>query len=269
MNLLHLPEKYHISILDVGADTCILGQEWEVLSVHNTRRANVVGFDHEAALTRNLPIVSAITAVDLPDGISVILIVHEAIYDDTANHSLLSEIQLRDFGVKIHSIYHNHGGTQKMVIQDVGSSLVIPLELAGCMIHFKHRLPTTEEINSLKKYCLTQGDTPWNPSSFFDQVSDELYQQFIDYEQKNSLNTKSDNSSDIKVDLVEQDIPKLSYFDTSDAHDTNVKVKYANLVFHLDTIVMKNANDINQLNKESFYSKALPAKLTMKNYHPT
>jgi hypothetical protein len=46
MNLLHLPEKYYISILDDGADTCVLGQEWEVLSVHNTRRANVVGFDH-------------------------------------------------------------------------------------------------------------------------------------------------------------------------------------------------------------------------------
>jgi hypothetical protein len=48
MNLLHLPEKYHISISDGGtdADTCVLGQGWEVLSVHNTRRANVEGFDH-------------------------------------------------------------------------------------------------------------------------------------------------------------------------------------------------------------------------------
>jgi hypothetical protein len=46
MNLLYLPEKYHISILDGGADTCVLGQGWEVLSVHNTRRTNVVGFDH-------------------------------------------------------------------------------------------------------------------------------------------------------------------------------------------------------------------------------
>jgi hypothetical protein len=33
-----------------------------------------------------------------------------------------------------------------MVIQDVGSSMVLPLELKGCMIHFKHRLPTTEEV---------------------------------------------------------------------------------------------------------------------------
>jgi hypothetical protein len=96
---------------------------------------------------------------------------------------------------------------------------------------------------------LTQGDTPWNPSSFSNQVADKFYQQVIDNEQKYSLNTKSDNSSEIKVDLVERTIPKLSYFDPSDAHDTNIKGKHTNLVFHYDTIVMKNANDINQLNK--------------------
>jgi hypothetical protein len=70
---------------------------------------------------------------------------------------------------------------------------------------------------------LSGGDTPWNPSSFSDQVSDKLYQQVIDNEQNNSLHTKSDHSSDIKVDLLEQDIPKLSYFDPSDAHYTNVR----------------------------------------------
>jgi hypothetical protein len=133
------------------------------LSVHNTRRANVVRIDHEAAVNRNLPIVSAITAVYLPDVISLILIVHETIYNDTANHSLLSEFQLRYFGVKIDSICHKHGGTQKMVIHDVCSLLVVPHELAGCMIHFKLQLPCTETVNSLKQYCLTKGDTPWNP----------------------------------------------------------------------------------------------------------
>jgi hypothetical protein len=176
MNLLHLPEKYHISILDGSEDTCVLGQGWEVLSVHNIRRANIVGFDHEATANRNLPIVSAITVVDLPNGISVILllIVHQAIYNNTANHSLLSEFQFRYFGVKIDSICHKHGGTKKMVLRDVDSSLVTPLELAGCIIHFEHRLPTTEAVNSFKQYCLTQGDSPWNPSSFSDQVSDKF-----------------------------------------------------------------------------------------------
>jgi hypothetical protein len=121
MNLVHLPEKYHIIILDGGVDTCVLGQGWKVLSVHNTSRSNVVGFDHEAVVKRNLPIFNAITAVDLPDGISVLLIVHEGIYNDTADHSLLSEFQSRDFGVKIDSICLKHGGSQKIVIQDVGS----------------------------------------------------------------------------------------------------------------------------------------------------
>jgi hypothetical protein len=136
------------------------------------------------------------------------------------------------------------------------------------MIHCKHQIPTIEEINSLKQYCLTQGDTPWNPSSFSDQVADKFYQQVIDNEQKNSLSTKSDYSSDITVDLVEQDIPKLSYFDPSDAYDTNVKGKYANLVFHLDTVVMKNANDLSQLKRIHFKAKTCLLKLTMKKYHP-
>jgi hypothetical protein len=153
-----------------------------------------------------------------------------------------------------------------MEIQDVGSSLVVPLELADCMIHLKHQLPTTEEVNSLKQYCLTQGDTPWNPSSFSDQVANKFYQHVIDDEQHNSLNTESDNSSDIKIDLVEQDIPKLSYFDPSDAHEQTSKGSPTNLVFYFDTVVMKISNDINQLNKDSFYSKGLPAKIDYENY---
>jgi hypothetical protein len=84
----------------------------------------------------------------------------------------------------------------------------------------------------------------------------------------NSLHTKSDNSSDIKVDLVEQGIPKLSYFDPSDAHDANVKGNHANVVFHLDSIVIKNANDINQLNNDSFYKKALYAKIDYEKLSP-
>jgi hypothetical protein len=82
------------------------------------------------------------------------------------------------------------------------------------------------------------------------------------------LNTKSDYSSDIKVDLVEQEIPKLLYFDPSDSHDTNVKGKHSSLVFHLDNIVMMNSNDINQLSKDSFYSKALPTKIDYEKLSP-
>jgi hypothetical protein len=52
-------------------------------------------------VNRNLPIVSAITALDLPDETSMLLVVHEGIYNDTENHSLSSEFQLREFGIKL------------------------------------------------------------------------------------------------------------------------------------------------------------------------
>jgi hypothetical protein len=94
----------------------------------------------------------------------ILVIVRESIYNYSVNHSLLSEFHLRYNGVKVDSICHKHGGTNKMVIQEIGMSLVIPLELAGFMIHFKQRLPTIEEFSSLEQYCLTQGHTPWNRS---------------------------------------------------------------------------------------------------------
>ena len=57
----------------------MLGKGWKGLSVHNLGGENVVGIDHEIAIKRNLPIVSAITALDLPNGQSVLLVIHESI----------------------------------------------------------------------------------------------------------------------------------------------------------------------------------------------
>jgi hypothetical protein len=60
----------------------------------------------------------------------------------------------------------------------------------------------------------------------------------------------------------------LSYFDPSDAHDTNVKEKHANLVFHKDITIMNNINAISQVNKDSFYSKALYNKINYDKLSP-
>jgi hypothetical protein len=72
----------------------------------------VVGFDHETAVKRNLPIVSAITTLDLSNGQYVLLLIQEGIYNETSNHSLSSEFQLREFGIVIDSICPRHGGAQ-------------------------------------------------------------------------------------------------------------------------------------------------------------
>jgi hypothetical protein len=64
----------------------MLGKGWEVFSVHDSRILNKVGFDHVTAIKRNLPIVRAITDLVLPNGKSVLLVIHEGICDKTSNH---------------------------------------------------------------------------------------------------------------------------------------------------------------------------------------
>ena len=163
----------------------------------------MVGFYLEGAIQRNLSIVSAITALDLPNQSSILLVVHECINNETSNHSLLSEFQLRELGIIIDSTCHRHGGTQQMVIQDGSESLTVTLELAGCMVHFKHRIPTSEEVGSLKQYCFIQGETPWNPSSLSDQVADKVYQQIIAHEKHNAnINSKLNPSSQSDSEIV-------------------------------------------------------------------
>jgi hypothetical protein len=117
MILLFIPERYHISILDGGAYTYVLGKGLEIFSIHNSTRANVIGCDHEIAVKRNLAIVGAISAIDFSDGTSILLVGHEVFYNNTENHSMLSEFQLREIGIKIDSTCHRRGVNQQMVIQ--------------------------------------------------------------------------------------------------------------------------------------------------------
>ena len=86
------------TIIDSGADTSIVGTGWHV--THTTmRRVNVIGFDHHLQPRQALPIVSAVTAVDTPQGV-ILLKVNEAVHNDGAQ-SLLSKCQLIDYGLDV------------------------------------------------------------------------------------------------------------------------------------------------------------------------
>jgi hypothetical protein len=148
----------------------VLGRGSEVLSAHNSRRANAVYFDHETAIKSNLPSFIAITTLDLPKGQSVLLVIHESIHNKISNYSLLSYFQLREFRIIIDSISYRHGGTYKMIVKDNNCNdvITISLDFAGFMTDFRHRLPATGEISILKHHWLTQGYAPWSPSSFSD-----------------------------------------------------------------------------------------------------
>jgi hypothetical protein len=65
----------------------------------------------------------------------------------------------------------------KMMVKDNNGSdaLTIPLDLARCMIHFRHRIPPSDEIIT-SNVIFNKGDATWNSSSIFDQVADKFNQ---------------------------------------------------------------------------------------------
>jgi hypothetical protein len=153
-----------------------------------------------------------------------------------------------------------HGGTQQMIIKDNNGNdaLTIPLNFAGCMIQFRHSIPTIDQIAELKQYCLTQGNAPWNAFSFSDQVTDKFSQQFIDTE---SYNASSTNLPDDSTVEVRQNNLKRSFYDPSDLLEYNLKSKPAHLVLYTDKVQYANINYTVPTNTDPHYSKALNSKI--------
>ena len=93
-NQLKINEVLKTNIIDTGADTCVLGQGWSPVAFTD-RKVNVVGFDEKMAIKKGLPIVTAITAVEI-EGETCILRAHESVFNKDAHHTLLSDFQLRE-----------------------------------------------------------------------------------------------------------------------------------------------------------------------------
>ena len=176
MNSMFIEENRKLVIMDNGADTSVVGNGWEVTAINPIRKAHVIGFDHKVAIKKNLDIVTAFTVVEINDT-PVLFQINEAVYNPTAEHSLLSEYQLRDFGVKVNSVPKKHGGEQNLIIQDQE----VPCGVKNCLIYFKCRLPTDEEMDQLTPVVLTQGESPWNPKAeaHNSPINDSFYKEVI------------------------------------------------------------------------------------------
>jgi hypothetical protein len=92
------------------------------------------------------------------------------------------------------------------------------------MIYFRHRLPTADEITTIKLYFLIQEDDPWNTTSFSDQVAHNFYQQVIETE---NYNASSANLPDTSAVNVNQNNSRLSFYDPLDLVSNNFKGKTA------------------------------------------
>ena len=106
--------------------------------MHPTRRVRVVGFDKEIATKNNLPIVTAVTIVDVPKHGPVLLQVNEAVLNESADHSLMSTYQMSEFGIPLDACPARHVRSQSMMLDDVE----FKFKWRHCMVSFVHRAPT-------------------------------------------------------------------------------------------------------------------------------
>ena len=88
--------------------------------------------------------VTAVTAADIDDK-TCLLQINKAVFNPSAKHFLLSEFQMREYGIKIDSVLLRHGGTQKRMVKDQE----VPFGVMDCLTYFKTRLPTDAELSNL------------------------------------------------------------------------------------------------------------------------
>jgi hypothetical protein len=101
------PTQSIYAITDGGADCCITGLNARV--VHYTgRNATLVGYDPATTKSYNTPIVTADLKVKAHNGIPVILRIHETPYNHGSPVTLLSEYQIREFGLIVDSVAAKH-----------------------------------------------------------------------------------------------------------------------------------------------------------------
>ncbi len=149
--------RYDFAIVDSGANSCgVTRNAWKV-TAHTGRTTSVSGFDSNMIELQDRPIVSAKTAVDFPDGTTLIVCLHEAtLLEDSAN-CLLSTIQMRDFHTIVNDIPRIHGGDQCIIADE----FEIPLILRGGLLGMLCRVPLEHEIESCVTVEFTNGAKMW------------------------------------------------------------------------------------------------------------
>eukprot|EP00978_Attheya_sp_CCMP212_P007688 scaffold17875_cov63-Attheya_sp.AAC.1 len=167
INLSISSDNLYVTAINNGADTCVIGKGWHIIHYlvganGKQRKANLVGYDPTSTRTNGLPMVSASCITQLNDE-KIMLIVNQAVYNESQALTLLSEFQLKhndwivDMTHKKHKSYNSSGfGSQQMEKEDT----VIPFQLRSCLMTFNIRAPTDQEVTDMTPIILTD-ENPW------------------------------------------------------------------------------------------------------------
>ena len=171
LELIDSYSKGYYAIADGGADSCVLGQNAEVVS-YTGRFATLVGYDPKFTKSKRIPIVTAYLKVKAHNNIPVLLKINEAVYNEGSPVTLLSEYQVREYGFVIDSVAEKHlkspdvYGTQRLTLNE---DVHIPFLDRGGIMGFEI-LPVEEgdidEVDPKFDIFEITGPKRWTPARF-------------------------------------------------------------------------------------------------------
>ena len=162
------PNKVY-AISDGGADSCIVGKHAKIVS-YTGRVATLVGYNPKKTRTEKVPIVTALIIVrsSSAGGFPVLLKMHECPLNEGSPITLLSEYQIREYGLVIDSVAKKHKsshgkqGTQRF---EVNSWVHIDFKDRGGFMGFEILSIEDGDEDKYETITITSPER-WRPHKF-------------------------------------------------------------------------------------------------------
>jgi hypothetical protein len=163
-------DTYEYAFIDSAADTFGVGGKAWVIDSLSDKKVQVAGYHTVDTVKNDIPIGSAITAVDLPNKQTILLRANEAtIMGENAN-SLFSVPQMLENNVDVQDKSRRHGGKSYLECEGI----IIPLTMVDAMMTIKIRRPTEHELEECEMIDITSNE-PWHPYDLNDEAAQRVY----------------------------------------------------------------------------------------------
>jgi Reverse transcriptase (RNA-dependent DNA polymerase) len=146
---------------DSNADTTVLGRNFVLLEL-TPKVAEVYAYDPSIPPI-TVPIGTGATAFDHPDGYTILLIIHEALwYGSRLDHSLINPNQVRAYGIPY---WDNPFDPDHPLGLHLAHDTFIPFVTRGTKVLFTSRVPTQHELQdpNIPRFELTS-PLDWDPT---------------------------------------------------------------------------------------------------------
>eukprot|EP00957_Ditylum_brightwellii_P208207 15356294-Ditylum_brightwellii.AAC.1 len=138
--------------IDIGTNVSEMGRSFKMIE-ESGKFANMTGFANDL-VNNNFPIGSGLTChVNKSNGSQFLLRLHEAVYLENNEGSLLSTIQSCEAGIWLADVFCCHGGDQRLVAPFENSEEMfnMDLEVKDRLLAIKCSYPSDNNLHNLPR----------------------------------------------------------------------------------------------------------------------